>query len=91
MLEAGLELAGLRLQAFAEALWQAADASPEASCEELVRTAVQSMGEGALGVVADEPELCDLPLRPPARTVHEAAETALHTVGVTLLGMRRNC
>jgi hypothetical protein len=37
LFDAGFELAGVRLQLFAERLLVAADASPDASCDELVR------------------------------------------------------
>lgn len=85
----GFELAGVRLQLFAERLFQAADASPDASCDELVRTAMEAIYGGALALAADEPDLSSLRLSAPATTVQEAAETAVHALGVALLHGRR--
>jgi hypothetical protein len=86
LFEAGLELAGVRLQEFAERLLQAADESPQAPCHELVRKAVRGIDGGALAVVADEPELCDRPLGRRVTSVNTAAEDVLHALGLELLG-----
>jgi hypothetical protein len=90
LFEAGLEFAGVRLQLFAERLLQAADASPDASRDEVVRSAVRDIDDGALALVAEEPELRDRQLSHPAMTVTEAAETALHALGLVLLDYGRS-
>ena len=82
---AGFELAGVKLQRFAERLLQAADASPEASVDALVRTAVRDIEDGAVALVAEEPELRDRRLARAARTVSEAADRVVHELGVALL------
>jgi len=90
----GFELAGVQLQRFAERLLQAADASPEASVEELVRTAVRDIEDGAVALVAEEPELRDRRLARAARTVSEAADGVVHELGVALLeahGTQMSC
>lgn len=85
LFEAGFELAGVKLQRFAERLFQVADASPRAPSDELIRCAVRDIDGGALAVVAEEPELCDRALDRPARTVNDAAYRALHALGLALL------
>jgi hypothetical protein len=85
LLEIGLELAGVRLQLFAERLFQAADASPQARADELVSSALRAIEGGALAVVAEEPELADRRLRRPALTVHEAAKNTLDALAAALL------
>jgi hypothetical protein len=85
LFEAGFELAGVKLQRFAERLFQVADASPGTPREDLIRCAVQDIDGGALAVVAEEPELCDRTLDRPATTVNDAAYRALHAVGLALL------
>lgn len=87
--EAGLELAGVRLQLFAQRLLQAADAAPDAPCDELVRTALRDIDDGAVALVADVPELRDRLLSRPAMSVSEAAETALEALGHLLLAAHR--
>jgi hypothetical protein len=89
LFEAGLELAGVRLQLFAEQLLAAAEASPEAPADELVRTAVHDIDDGALALVADEPELRDRRLNSPAMTVAEAAEATLQAFGCALVQAHR--
>jgi hypothetical protein len=91
LFDAGLELAGVRLQLFAERLLQAAGASPDAHCDELVRTALRDVDGGALALVAEEPELRDRRLSQPATTVSEAAESALQALGLALLDAHRQC
>ena len=81
----GFELAGVKLQRFAERLLQAADASPEASVEDLVRSAVRDIEDGAVALVAEEPDLRDRRLGRAARTVSEAADGVVHELGVALL------
>jgi hypothetical protein len=81
----GFELAGVKLQRFAERLVQAADASPEASAEDLVRTAVEDIEDGAIALVAEEPELRDRRLARAATTVSDAADGVVYEVGVALL------
>jgi hypothetical protein len=88
LFDAGLELAGVRIQQFAERFLQAADRTPEASCDELVRAAVGHIEGGAVAFVADEPELCERQLNTPASTVQEAAQRVLHALGITLLKAR---
>ena len=85
LFEAGLELAGVRVQQFAERLLQAAEASPAASPDHLVRATVTDLAGGALAVVADEPELCNRRLSRAATSVQEAADTAVHALGLALL------
>jgi hypothetical protein len=85
LFDAGLELAGVRLQLFAERLLQAADDAPGASLDALVRTALREIDGGALAVIVDEPQLHDRPLSRHAKTVTEAAELVLHSVGVAIL------
>ena len=89
LFKAGFELAGVRLQRFAERRLEAADASPDTRCDELVRIAVGDVDDGVVALVAEEPDLRDRPLSHPARTVSEAAETALQAVGLVLLGAYR--
>ena len=83
--EAGLELAGVRLQAFTEHLLEAARTSPQASRDQLVRIAARHVDGGALAIVADEPELRERRLSRAVMTVQEAAETALHAIASELL------
>jgi hypothetical protein len=83
--ETGFELAGVRLQDFAEAVLVAVDASPTASVDQLVDRALKDIEGDPIALVAEEPLLRDLPLAAPARTVSEAAETALHALARRLL------
>jgi hypothetical protein len=89
LFEAGLELAGVRLQLFAERLLAAADAWPEAPTDEIVRRAVHDIDDGALALVAEGPELRDRRLNSPAVTVAEAAETTLQAFGCALVQAHR--
>jgi hypothetical protein len=66
-------------------LLDAADVSPEAPCDGLVRIALRDMDESAVALVAEVPELCDRRLSRAALTVNEAAETALRTLASVLL------
>jgi hypothetical protein len=89
LFEAGLELAGIRVQQFAERLLQVADASPAGSPDQLVRAAVADLDGGALAVVAEETELCNRRLSRSATTVQEAADTAVDALGRALLEAHR--
>jgi hypothetical protein len=89
LFNAGLELPGRRLQHFAQRLLAAADASPEDPADELVRHAMTGIEDGPAALVAEEPELRDQPLTPPAATVSEAAETALYALGAQLVEFHR--
>lgn len=85
LFEAGLELAGVRVQQFAERLLEVADASPAAAPGQLVRAAVAGLDGGALALVAEEPELCNRRLSRAATTVQEAADTVVDALGLALL------
>lgn len=89
LFDAGLELAGVRLQLFAERLLEAADASPGVPSDELARGAVRDIDDGSITLVAEEPELGDRLLSHPAMSVCEAAETALQELGCVLLEAHR--
>jgi hypothetical protein len=90
LFEAGLELAGVRLQVFAERLLQAAHASPQASCAEFVRAALHEFDNDALIIVADEPELWRRRLSHPVGTAYEAAEDVLCGLALALLKAHRS-
>jgi hypothetical protein len=82
---AGLELPGRQLQLFVTRLLSHADESASASPRELVATAISGLETDPVAVVAEEPELRDLVLPRPGRTVSEAAEEALHALGEQLV------
>lgn len=85
LFEAGLELAGVRVQQFAERLLEVAETSPATPPAQLVRAAVADLDGGALALVAEEPELCNRRLSRAATTVQEAADTAVDALGLALL------
>lgn len=85
LFETGLELAGVRVQEFAERLLQSAEASPAARPEQLVRATMADVDGGTVALVADEPELCARRLSRAAKTVQEAADAAVHAFGLALL------
>lgn len=82
---AGHTAVGFVLRLLAE-LDEAAPGTPD---DELIAWAAVDVGDGALGLVHDEPHLASIPLDAPATTVLEAAERALVLFGRDVLARHR--
>lgn len=89
LFDVGFELAGVRLQVFAERLLAAAEASPDVSVDQLAQATMEAIEGGPLALVAEEPALAHYRLAEPAGSASEAAEAALRCLAQRLVTASR--
>ena len=85
LFQAGHELPGQRLEVFAAEVLTLAEVRSDGTPADIVASIIDSIEEGLTALVAEEPELGELVLALPARSVTEAAAQALHALGERLV------
>ena len=85
LFQIGYELPGRRLERFAVSLLTLAERELDETPTDLVAAVIAGMEDDPVTLVVEEPELRELVLAVPGRSVTEAAEQALYAVGQPLL------